>query len=135
MNKICFRCNIEKPIEKYYTAKGMRGGRLNKCADCCKKESNARRYGLKREDILAYDRQRSKRKVFKPSKIYRASNPEKYRAHNLAQRIPMRPCEVCGDTKRIHRHHDDYSKPLEVRFLCSLHHRQYHSRSKNDKSF
>lgn len=35
------------------------------------------------------------------------------------------PCEVCGE-KVTHAHHDDYSKPLDVRFLCSVHHREFH---------
>ena len=35
------------------------------------------------------------------------------------------PCEVGGDT--AHGHHADYSKPLEVRWLCNLHHRGEHS--------
>ena len=38
--------------------------------------------------------------------------------------IPQ-PCEVCGATK-VEAHHDDYSTPLEVRWLCSLHHHQQH---------
>ena len=39
--------------------------------------------------------------------------------------IPQ-PCEVCGTTNRIQAHHENYSKPLEVRWLCSLHHRRRH---------
>jgi hypothetical protein len=35
------------------------------------------------------------------------------------------PCEVCGTT-RTHGHHDDYSKPLAVRWLCARHHREHH---------
>lgn len=42
--------------------------------------------------------------------------------------IVRQPCEVCGATHRIHAHHDDYSKPLAIRWLCSLHHRQHHAR-------
>lgn len=34
-------------------------------------------------------------------------------------------CEVCGSF-RVDAHHDDYTKPLEVRFFCRRHHRQYH---------
>lgn len=32
-------------------------------------------------------------------------------------------CEVCG-RKMVEAHHDDHEKPLEVRWLCRLHHRQ-----------
>ncbi len=34
-------------------------------------------------------------------------------------------CRVCGATK-AHAHHDDYSKPLDVIWLCSHHHHQRH---------
>lgn len=34
-------------------------------------------------------------------------------------------CEVCHSTEVV-AHHDDYSKPLKVRWLCKIHHRQIH---------
>lgn len=34
------------------------------------------------------------------------------------------PCEVCGSKAEMH--HDDYSKPLAVRWLCRTHHLQHH---------
>ena len=35
------------------------------------------------------------------------------------------PCEKCG-SKNAHGHHEDYSKPLEVNWLCVLHHMELH---------
>lgn len=43
-----------------------------------------------------------------------------------AGKLTREPCEICGSTKRIHAHHDDYSKPLEVRWLCPKHHSEWH---------
>jgi ribosomal protein S27AE len=91
--------------------------------------------------VREYDRKRAKlahrrehaRRVLKewrrryPDKArrYRAENPEKYAAHTavgnairdgLLQKRPT--CEQCHRGGRIEAHHDDYSKPLEVRWLC-----------------
>jgi len=39
-------------------------------------------------------------------------------------RLIVQPCEVCGRKDAVQAHHEDYSKPLAVRWLCPLHHRQ-----------
>lgn len=43
--------------------------------------------------------------------------------------IVPRSCEVCGATK-AQAHHDDYNKPLEVRWLCREHHEEWHKHNK-----
>ena len=40
-------------------------------------------------------------------------------------KILKSPCEICGDFN-TNSHHDDYSKPLDVRWLCRSHHIQHH---------
>lgn len=60
-------------------------------------------------------------------------SPEKVRAHLLVQRalrsglLARMPCERCGSTVRIHGHHDDYTKPLDVVWLCQAHHIARHA--------
>jgi len=61
----------------------------------------------------------------------RLNNLEKHAARGkvktaIAKGILVRGwCEVCGK-RPVHAHHDDYSKPLEVRWLCQYHHQQEH---------
>lgn len=40
-------------------------------------------------------------------------------------RLIRKPCEICG-AEKADAHHDDYNKPLEVRWLCPSHHREWH---------
>ena len=49
----------------------------------------------------------------------------KFRAAIRSGKIKRQPCEVCG-TEPAEGHHLDYSKPLDVVFLCPLHHRELH---------
>jgi len=57
--------------------------------------------------------------------------PEKWLARRKVRyarqvgKLVKLPCEVCGDEKSF-AHHEDYSKPLEVKWLCSKHHREVH---------
>ena len=40
--------------------------------------------------------------------------------------VVKQPCVRCGEKKSF-GHHDDYSKPLDVIWLCALHHRERHT--------
>ena len=40
--------------------------------------------------------------------------------------ISPEPCGVCGTLSSIEAHHPDYSEPLEIVWLCSVHHRELH---------
>ena len=78
----------------------------------------ANREEIRKKAHTAHGRARSAR----AAKRWKEGNPEKARAQLLAQRAVLRgelqraPCEVCSSTP-TQGHHDDYSKPLEVRWL------------------
>jgi ribosomal protein S27AE len=47
--------------------------------------------------------------------------------------LVRQPCEVCG-AERVDAHHDDYARPLDIRWLCRSHHRQHHKKFGPGKS-
>lgn len=48
------------------------------------------------------------------------------RAVRAGRLIRPAACQECGFASRVHGHHDDYSKPLEVRWLCTPCHAKAH---------
>lgn len=43
------------------------------------------------------------------------------------------PCTICGTTKDVQMHHEDYLKPLDVIPLCIKHHNERHVEIKSQK--
>jgi hypothetical protein len=43
-----------------------------------------------------------------------------------AGKLTRGPCEACGAAENVEAHHDDYAKPLDVRWLCRPDHAAHH---------
>lgn len=136
MSKPCICCKQQKPIDEFYRHPQMGDGRLNKCKDCCRKHARENRQD-NLEAKRAYDRERFRRperkaKVSKYQRAMRARHPKKYAARTAVGnairdgRLTKKPCQVCGTAHDVQAHHTDYSKPLDVQWLCRQHHWDAH---------
>lgn len=71
--------------------------------------------------------------MFKAREKWAAKSPEK-RAANIILNNAVRDgkiekaglCSICGVSGRIHGHHEDYTRPLDVIWCCAHCHRQFH---------
>jgi hypothetical protein len=129
--KRCIRCHDVKDIGEYYTHPMMADGHLNKCKVCCCSDARANRrmrvayYRQYDMDRFSHASRRATRA--ENCRRQRSRNPEKTRARAAVARairsgkLLKRPCEVCG-TAEVDAHHDDYSRALDVRWLCRTHH-------------
>jgi|688.fasta_scaffold28174_11 hypothetical protein len=144
--KKCKVCQQEKALVDFYPHKAMKDGHLNICKSCVKVRVKKHR-NENLEQIRAYDRirgrsekRREKNRVYCREKRqmlahysseWRKRNRQKANAHGRvnkaikAGKLIKMPCEKCGSLN-VHGHHDDYMKPLEVRWLCPKHHGEQH---------
>lgn len=132
--KHCRDCNETKELADYYmTAKGAP---MHICKACHKEAM--RRNRLKNPEVQERERKRAKlphrrataRRV---AVLWREENPEAYKAQTKVGnairdgKLKRCPCTICGTTKHVHAHHKDYSKPLDVTWLCARCHHRLHS--------
>ena len=130
--KTCFKCNTEKPLTEFYRHPMMGDGYLGKCKECNKKDVREN-YEKRRSQYLEYDRRRYRENPKRRAGIEasKARHPDREKARRITRsamssgQLTKQPCEVCG-LKKVDAHHEDYAKPLEVRWLCRKHHMQHH---------
>lgn len=122
INKICIRCKISKPISEFYKSALNKDGYVNSCKPC--HLNNNKKY--KKKKLLQYE------EVPQSKKFWLEENKLKNKAHRAVYyaikkgTLIRQPCERCGTTIDVVGHHEDYSKPLEVMWLCPQHHRERH---------
>lgn len=130
--KVCFKCQKTLPLTEFYKHSQMADGRLNKCKECNKRDVRDNRKS-NIEYYREYDKKRGNRQTNEYRKKYREDYPNKYKARTMVNnaisggKLFREPCEICGSKRSVHAHHDDYSKPLNIRWLCAAHHSQWHA--------
>lgn len=140
--KTCKKCLRELPRTEFYKKPHMTDGLFSSCKECESKKGKAY---WSRPEVKAHRKEykktytepesskffrkqwrlNNKERVCAQSKKWRDKNKEKVRAYNaLNQAIKMgrvikpEQCSKCPNTGRIEGHHEDYSKPLDVEWLC-----------------
>lgn len=142
MTRTCKKCGLSKPTSDFYPRQ------CYECKECTKKRVKETR-AANADHYHEFDRQRANlphrveaRKAYaeterghialnRAKRAYRSRNPLKRRAHTLTGNairdglITKKPCESCGASP-AQAHHDDYSRPLDVRWLCVPCHVAHH---------
>ena len=147
-DKKCFKCGLTKPISEFYKHPRMGDGYLGKCKECTKQDARQVREN-RLEYYKKYDRERYYKDGYRYKddnvpeqsneqkriylKRYRKAYPEKDKAHSILSNavrcgkiVKPQICSVCGRELKIEGHHGDYSKPLEVIWVCKKCHCKIH---------
>lgn len=104
-------CKKRKKQDKFYKDKSRASGFSSRCKKC--QRIVVRKYKYKRKK----DPVKVKARLMLNERISRG-------------KIIRGVCEVCKTSRKVEGHHDDYSKPLEVRWLCQKHHNEHHQKNK-----
>lgn len=108
LSPICSKCGSSK---SHYPNAKRKQDRF-----CCRPCDNARRNEWRHNAGMHRDQ---------CAKEKRAAHAAVHSALKTG-RLTRCPCEICGATNSVQAHHDDYSKPLDVMWLCVTHHRERH---------
>lgn len=137
LTKTCPECLLVKPTSEFYNHPAAADKLSTYCKDCTKIKVRANRE-LRKDYYRAYDRLRGSRNTSgsyntESKKEWRLRNADKVRAQGQCIRAVkagkiVRPttCSVCGKVCTPHGHHHDYTKPLDVLWVCSKCHSAIH---------
>lgn len=132
--KHCNTCDTTKPVGDFHGRAASNDGLAAKCKLCQRAYDRARLYAPHR---VAAREAYQQTDAFKASaqaaaKRWKDVHPRRRAAHAAVAyairtgKLVRQACEVCGYTHKVEAHHDDYDKPLDVRWLCIPHHKKRH---------
>ena len=97
----------------------IRRGRTNSCG-CLKKEETGKRFKKLPQDKQTREKNKERDKVKR-----RAQQMVRYYL-KAGEIVKKNSCEICKQEERLLAHHEDYSKPLDVNWLCWGCHKNLH---------
>ncbi len=142
-SKVCHKCKELKDASQFGRSKQCADGLYSYCKACERVRSVERKAARNADPavmtaflerrrlysaVSAYwnaDGIRARAIAKAPSDSVKRSTHVKVSKATKSGRLIRKSCEICGET-RTHAHHDDYAKPLDVRWLCSVHHADWH---------
>ena len=126
--KMCTKCLAKKPLGEFYRRTASLDGLAPKCKECDKAARSAHYYtnwARERKARRSWeDKNKGSTRLSKRAWLERNKHKKKasqsinngIRAGNISR---PRNCEECGRCCKPEGHHEDYSKPLEVIWLCT----------------
>ncbi len=96
------------------------------CSRCDQKRRKGSRYC--RQHHNEYQRlSRKKHRDLPPETKARAVCRAYANVYLRRGKITRGPCAICGATDHIEMHHENYTKPLDIIWLCRAHHKEFHT--------
>lgn len=135
--KHCNSCNLDKDVTEFGKRAVSPDGLAHKCKECQKAYDKGRNKNQNRiETRKAYSLteggkeagSRAKKKWQEKNTVKRAAHIILGNAISNGRIVKANMCECCSETEGLHGHHDDYAEPLEVRWLCSQCHCDWHKK-------
>lgn len=135
--KQCTVCHEVKPLDDFHRNARSKDGRDHRCRACKSIRSKAHYHGdperkeRRIASVKAYQAGPGRMKANATKSAYQTRHAKKRAAHNAVRNALRRgeltrgPCECCGAEKAV-GHHDDYDRPLDVRWLCERCHKAWH---------
>ena len=132
---MCKHCNKEKSVKSFSWNNKKMGWRSHTCLDCYNQQQRDKRERYPERYKEARKRYYKKNRQIILDKIasYREQNSIKRYAQKIVEYavkrgdIKKKTCEICGG-KETEAHHDDYSKPLNIKWVCRKCHRRIHGK-------
>jgi len=124
--KPCKDCGVVKVLDDFYKHSNMADGRANKCKECVRLynienvERTAKRASKWHKSKRGKECGKARYKKFYNARLacnyFRRNNKEKY---------PDK-CQKCNKESKVEAHHHSYDLPMDVTYLCSPCHIDWH---------